>query len=129
MRNLKFTLSDIQLGEITETLAKLEAAHRARVAWFDDYSLNGNVLLIHAIDLLSVLSYCQRTHENEMDLYRLRKCAMDQLSDSLKITRNEVKKQNLETWLESYRQLCLGSEHSVDLTNQLHQYGKIELIP
>jgi hypothetical protein len=100
--NLHFDLSEVQLAGVSEALQKLENAHRTRVAWVGSYSLLENCLSIHALDLLSVLSYCQRNSENEMDLFRLRKTAMDKLNDLAKSARNQIKKQNIEMWLESY---------------------------
>ena len=126
--NLQFDLSDIQLCEVTATLQKLEGGHRARVAWVGPYSLVESRLSIHALDLFSVLSYCQRNSENEMDLFRLRKAAMDKLNDLAMSARNEIKKQNLEMWLESYQKLWLGSESATDLTTAPLQPSRIELI-
>lgn len=128
MRLLKFTLNEVQLGAVKSSLAKIEAAHRTRVAWFGDHSLEGNALSIHALDLLSVLSYCHRRSENEMALHRLRKAAMNQLNDLVQSARNEIKKQNLEMWLESYQKLWPGSECAVDLTAAPQQPSRIELI-
>lgn len=126
---LNFTLSEIQLHEVVSTLAKLEGAHRTRVTWFAEHSIEGNVLSIHALDLFSVLIYCQRNSENEMDLYRLRKAAMDKLDDLAKSARNEIKKQNFEMWLESYKKLWPGSDGAVDLRVAPPQPDRIELIP
>lgn len=129
MRLLSFDLNEVQLCTIKASLIKLDGAHRTRVAWFSDYSLEGNVLSIHALDLLSVLSYCQRNSENEMDLFRLRKAAVDQLKDLARSAQNEFKKQNLEMWLESYKKLWPGSESTTDLVSAPFQPSHIELIP
>lgn len=129
MRLLSFDLNAIQLRTVKASLAKLEDAHRTRVTLFGDYSLDGNVLSIHALDLFSVLSYCQRNSENEMDLYRLRKAAIDQLKNLARSARNEFKKQNLEMWLESYNKLWPGSESTADLLSAPFQPTHIDLIP
>ncbi len=129
MRLLTFTLNEIQLREVKAALAKLEAGHRARVAWFDDHSLDGNVLSIHALDFVTVLGHCRRDPENEMELIRLRKAAMDQLTVHLRNTRDAIKKQNIETWLESFKKLWPGTDADVDLTLAPSQPDRIELIP
>lgn len=113
--NLHFDLSDVQLRDVTSTLQKLEQAHRTRIVWMGPYSIEENRLSIHALDLLTVLSYCQRSSENEMDLFRLRKAAMDKLNDLARSAQNEIKKQNLEMWLESYQKLWPGAESATDL--------------
>ncbi|MBK9037995.1 MAG: hypothetical protein IPL83_02350 [Bdellovibrionales bacterium] len=129
MRLLKFGLNETQLGLVKASLAKLEGAHRTRVAWFGDDSLVGNLLSIHALDLLTVLSHCKRNPESEMDLYRLRKSAMDKLNGLAKSARNEIKRQNYEMWLESYKKLWPGSEGDVDLRSATPQPSRFELIP
>lgn len=64
-----------------------------------------------------------------MDLFRLRKTAMDKLNDLAKSARNKIKKQNLEMWLESYKKLWPGSEGAVDVSMAPQQWDRIELIP
>ncbi|MBK9038032.1 MAG: hypothetical protein IPL83_02535 [Bdellovibrionales bacterium] len=129
MHLLNFTLNEAQRCTVKASLDKLEGAHRTRVAWVDDYLLNGQELTIHARDLLSVLSYSQRNSDNEMDLFRLRKAAMDQLADLKTSARNEIKKQNYEMWLESYKKLWPGSEGDVDIRSTSPQPDHIELVP
>lgn len=129
MRLLTFTLNEIQLRLVNASLAKLEASHRARVAWFADYSLSVNVLSIHALDLLTVLSHCHRSSENEMELFRLRKAAMDHLSGYLGKTQDEIKRQNLGMWLESYKKLWPGVEADIDLATAPSQPNRIDMIP
>ena len=128
MRLLSFTLNDVQLHAVKNSIGKLEGAHRTRVAWFGDHSFDGSALSIHALDLLTILSHCQRNSENEMDLFRLRKAAMDKLNDFARSAQNEIKKQNIEMWLESYQKLWLGSESATDLTTAPLQPSRIELI-
>jgi len=129
VRPLTFNLSEVQLHLVKASLAKLEAAHRARVAWFDDYSLSENVLSIQALDLLTVLSHCQRSPENEMDLFRLRKVATDELASRLGKTQDEIKKQNILMWIESLEKLWPGIDADVDLTVGPDQPSHIDLIP
>ena len=126
--NLHFILSKVQLREVTSTLQKLEQAHRTRIVWMGPYSLDGNDLSIHALDLLSVLNHCIRTTENEMELFRLRRSAADQITAVMKRARDEIKIHNLEMWLDSYDKLWLGAESDKDLT-QAPQPSRIELIP
>lgn len=127
--NLHFDLGEIQLSEVTTTLQKLEQAHRTRIAWMGPYSLDGNHLSIHALDLLSVLSHCDRTVENEMELFRLRRSAADQITAVMKRARDEIKIHNLEMWLDSYDKLWLGAEAHKELTQAPQQPSLIELIP
>ncbi|MGE3341780.1 MAG: hypothetical protein AB7J46_07915 [Candidatus Altimarinota bacterium] len=129
MHLCSFTLNEIQLCEIKAALSKLEAGHRARVAWFGDHSLEGNVLSIHALDLLTVLSHCHRSPDNEIELFRIRREAMAQLSDLIKNSRNDIKKQNYEIWLKSYKKLWPGTDSNVDLTQAPPQPNRIELVP
>ena len=129
MRLLSFTLNEIQLREIKASLAKLEAGHRARVAWFDDHGLEGNVLSIHALDLLMVFNHCQRDAENEMELFRVRKTAIDQLSERLSKTQEELKRLNIETWLETYKKFWPGLDTDTDLTVAPSQPNRMESIP
>ncbi|MBK8202828.1 MAG: hypothetical protein IPK68_11080 [Bdellovibrionales bacterium] len=129
VRPLSFDLNEVQLRAVKASIAKLEGAHKTRVAWFGDHSLEGNALSIHALDMLAVLGNCRRDSETEMDLFRLRKTVMDKLNDLAKSARNEIKKQNLEMWLESYKKLWLGSESTVDISSAQPQPSRIELIP
>ncbi len=116
MRLLKFALNQVQLSAIKVSLAKLESGHRARVAWFDDYSLEKNELSIHALDLITVFDHCTLEAENEMELFRLRRAAVSQLQNRILKTRNELRKQNMICWLSLYSQLELGSSSDVDLS-------------
>lgn len=128
MRLLTFTLNEVQLREVKAALAKLETGHRARVAWFDDHSLDGNVLSIHALDLLTVLCYCRRDPENEMELFRLRKAAMNELSLHLEKTHDAIKKQNIRRWLESFEKIWPGIDCEIDLTAAPPQSRRIEFL-
>lgn len=116
MRLLKFALNEVQLSAIKISLAKLESGHRARVAWFGNYSLEKNELSIHALDLITVFDHCSLETENEMELFRLRRAAVSQIHNRLLNTRNELKRRNMISWLSSYNQLEIGSSSSVDLT-------------
>ncbi len=127
--NLHFDLSEIQLSEVTFILQKLEQAHRTRIVWMGPYSLEGNHLSINALDLLSVLNHCTRTTENEMELFRLRRSAADQIVAVMKRARDEIKIRNLEMWRDSYNKLWLGAESGKDLTQAPSQPRRIELIP
>lgn len=127
MKHLRFVLNEIQLREVKASLAKLEAGHRARVAWFDDYSLEGHLLSIHALDLVTALSHCQRSPENEMELFRLRKAATDELALRREKTGDVIKKQNIGMWIESFRKLWPGTDADVDLTIAPPQPRRIEL--
>ena len=100
--NLHFNLSDAQLREVKSTLYKLEGAHNTKVTWVGPYSLQENHLSIHALDLLSVLSHCHRTPDNELEIFRLRRLAIEQINNMKSAARNEITIQNLEMWEESY---------------------------
>lgn len=127
--NLHLTLSDIQLSEVTYALQKLEGAHHSRVAWVGPYSLDGSSLSIHALDLISVLLQCRRTTDNELELFRLRKAAVDQIGSMLAGARDEIKIRNIEIWLDSYKKLWPGAEADHDLTQSPPQPSRIDLIP
>ena len=126
---LKFELNDTQLCAVSESLTKLENAHRAKAAWFDDYVLEGSSLIIHALDLYSVLDHCERNSENEMDLFRLRKSATDQMTSLLEKSKVEIKKHNINLWLDHYKKLWPGTNSDNDLTAPPYQPNNIELIP
>ena len=115
MRLLTFTLNEIQLREVKAALAKLEAGHHARVAWFDDHSLDENVLSIHALDFVTVLSHCLRTQQNEIELFRLRRTAIRMLSIRYSKTKNETKKLNIKICKDQLEKVGFGSEYETDL--------------
>ncbi len=125
---MTFELNDTQLRAVRASLAKLDGGHRARAAWFGDESLDGNLLSIHALDLFSVLTYCQRNSENEMDLFRLRKTVMDKLNDLSKSARNEFKKQNYEMGLESYRKLWPGHTLEIKAGTRVFSFARVTWI-
>lgn len=127
--NLHLDLSESQRREVSATLEKLEGAHRTRVAWMGPYSLEQGHLSIHALDLLTVLSHCRRLPENEMELFRLRRSATEQIIAMKERARDGIKIHNLNMWLESYEQLWLGNEAHVNLTQPPPQPNRIELIP
>lgn len=127
--NLHFDLSDVQLREVTAAVEKLEGAHRMRVNWMGPYSLEQNHLSIHALDLLTVLGHCRRSPETEMELFRLRRSAIEQLTVRKERTVDDVKIHNLNLWLESYDKLWLGDEVDKDLSQPLPQPSRIDLIP
>lgn len=77
MRLLKFALNEVQLSAIKISLAKLESGHRARVAWFGNYSLEKNELSIHALDLITVFDHCSLETEDEMELEIGRSSSVD----------------------------------------------------
>jgi len=127
--NLHFDLTDIQLREVATALDKLEGAHRTRMNWMGPYSLEQNHLSIHALDLLTVLGHCRRSPENEIELFRLRRSAIEQLSDRKERTSDDVKAHNLKLWLESYDKLWLGDDADKDISQPPPQPSYIELIP
>lgn len=127
--NLQFELSETQLIGVSEALRKLESAHRTRVAWVGSYQIQEYQLSIHALDLLSAFAQVNRTSENEMEMFRLRRSAIEQLTRLLANSRNEIKKQNLQMWLDSYNKLWLGAEADRDLTQPPPQPSRIDLIP
>lgn len=127
--NINLTLSDVQLSEVTHALQKLEGAHRSQVAWVGPYVLDGSSFSIHTLDLISVLLQCRRTTDNELELFRLRKAAVDQIEYMLDRARDEIKIRNLEMWLESYKKLWPGAEANRDLTQAPSQPSRIDLIP
>lgn len=127
--NLCFELNDVQFREVSITLQKLEMAHRTKVAWVGSCSLQKNHLSIHALDLLSVLSHCSRTPENELEIFRLRRSAVEQVLRMKTAARNEIKIQNLDVWLESYAKLWPGAGANCDLSQPTPQPSRIDLIP
>lgn len=126
---LKFELSEIQKQVVSETLTKLENAHRAKQAWFDDYDFSGSSLSIHPYDLFTVLDHCERCSENEMELFRLKKSAVEQMTSRLAKPKSDIEKRNIEMWLDSYKKLWLGQSAGADLMTAPHQPERIELIP
>ncbi|MGE0528602.1 MAG: hypothetical protein AB7G93_16405 [Bdellovibrionales bacterium] len=127
--NLHFQLSETQLELVSAALTKRKSAHSARVAWHGPHSLDDGRLSIHALDFISVLDHCRRSSENEMELFRLRRSATDQLQGSLARSRNEIKKRNLKMWLEYYAKLWPGSEADKDISQPPKQPKYIPLIP
>ncbi len=127
--NLHFDLSESQRREVEFALQKLEGAHRSQVAWIGPYALDRNSFSIHALDLISVLLQCNRTTDNEFELFRLRKAAVDQIGSMLERARNEIKIRNLEMWLDSYKKIWPGAESGRDMTKPLPQPSHIDLIP
>lgn len=127
--NLHFDLGDVQLREMAIALQKLEGAHRTRVAWVGPYSLQKNHLSIHALDFLSVLCQCRRTPENELEIFRLRRSAIEQINSMKTAARNDIKIQNLEMWEEYYSELWPGAEANRDLGQPSPQPSRIDLIP
>lgn len=76
--NLKFELSTVQLREVKAAISHIEGKRESNI-WFGPFSLTRNSLSIHALDLLNVLSRCARDAGTEIELFRIRKEAMDQL--------------------------------------------------
>ncbi|MDZ4663198.1 MAG: hypothetical protein SGJ18_16430 [Pseudomonadota bacterium] len=125
--NLHIKLSDVQIDEVTFALKKLEGAHHSQVAWVGPYALDGNSLSIHALDLISVLLQCRRTADIELELFRLRKTAVDQIGAMLERAKEEVKIRNLEIWLDSYKKIWPGAESDRNLTQPPPQPARFDL--
>ena len=127
--NLHFDLREVQLREVMTTLEKFEGAHHTRMNWMGPYELAQNHLSIHALDLLSVLGHCRRSPESEMELFRLRRSAIEQLTSRRERTFDAVKAHNLNLWFESYDKLWLGDYADKDLSQRQLQPNCIDLIP
>lgn len=127
--NLHFDLTDVQLCEVATALDKLEGAHRTRMNWMGPYSLEQSHLSIHALDLLTVLGHCRRSLENEIELFRLRRSAIEQITDKKVLSSNDIKIHTLNLWAESYNKLWIGDAADKDLTQPHSQPNRIELIP
>ena len=127
--NLHFDLTDVQLREVATALDKLKGAHRTRMNWMGPYSLEQSHLSIHALDLLTVFGHCRRSPENEIELFRLRRSAIEQLTDRKERTFDDAKAHNLSLWLESYEKLWLGGDADKDISQPPPQPSYIDLIP
>lgn len=127
--NLHFDLSEVQLREVVAALEKLESAHRMHMNWMGPYSLEQNHLSIHALDLVTVFGHCCRSPETEMELFRLRRSAIEQLSARKERTFDDLKIHNLNLWLESYDKLWLGDDADKDVSQPPPQPSRIDLIP
>ena len=97
--------------------------------WMGPYTLEQNHLSIHALDLLTVLGHCRRSPENEIELFRLRRSAIEQLTNRKERTSDDIKIHNLNLWLESYDKLWLGDDADKDVTQPSPQPSYIDLIP
>lgn len=105
--NLRFALTDVQLCEVKAAISHLESKRSSNI-WFGPYSLAENFLSIHALDLLNVLSRCARDAGTEIELFRLRKEAIDQLEQLRMRARAKVKMDNIDSWLELYKKPWIG---------------------
>ncbi len=105
--NLKFELSEVQLREVKTAIARIESKRTTNI-WFGPFSLARNSLSIHALDLLNVLSRCGRNAGTEIELFRLRKEAIEQLEHLRMRARNKVKLGTLDSWLELYSKPWIG---------------------
>jgi hypothetical protein len=81
------------------------------------------------LDLAAVLGHCQRTAENEMELFSIRKAAAEQLKAQVDSCIDEIKKRNRQTWLDSLMKLWPGVDNAVDLSREPMQPRHIDLIP
>jgi hypothetical protein len=126
---IEIELTETQHGEVAFALKKLDGAHRSRIAWVGPCTLDGKSLSIHSLDLIAVLLQCRRTDENEIELFRLRKTAVDLIKSQRECTQDEIKNRNLEMWLDSYKKIWPGAEADIDLTSPPTPSSRIELIP
>ena len=105
--NLQIALTAVQLREVKAAISHVESKKSSNI-WFGPYSLTENCLSIQALDLLNVLSRFTRNAGTEIELFRLRKEAIDQLESLRRRARNRVKVDNIDSWLELYNKPWIG---------------------
>ncbi|MBX9766986.1 MAG: hypothetical protein K2X47_06925 [Bdellovibrionales bacterium] len=105
--NLKFELNEVQRREVGGAISLIQSRKSSNI-WFGPHSLTANGLSIHPLDLLNVLSRCHCNSGTEIELYRIRKEAMNQMVRLRRRARNTMKIRTIEAWLEQYGKPWIG---------------------
>lgn len=117
--NLKFKLSDILLRAIQTAITDIETK-TLNPFWFGPYLLQKSNLSMQSLDLLNVISFCNLTSENELEIYRLKKNALMQLEVKLLKSKNFTKQKNLKQLIALYSDIKVASSTPAQVSLETH---------
>lgn len=101
--NLSLTLDSSQIAVAREALSRL---HDVRLS--GPYNLDGCALSINPVDVSTFLGLIERTSENELLLYGLRRQAIEQLTVRLNQSRSVASKKTYEFLIDDLKGTIVG---------------------